>query len=210
MPACDTPGMISTEESRYYVWVGRRYRGVGEAVELGSWLGRSTFFIVTGLSRNRRFASRRLHVFDDFVWRSSWMDAYLPGTERPADGSSFRPLFDRFTTGIADRLTVSRQAIVSDHANAGVPPLAWEGGAVELLYVDCGRTLDVNEAWFRVFSPFFVPGRTLIIMQDWQTYKEQPAQAYNQTKLFTDGKADALELLHELRQGQLATFLWRG
>jgi hypothetical protein len=47
-------------------------------------------------------------------------------------------------------------------------------------------------------------------MQDWQLYKEQPPKWYNQTKEFTDSKGSALELVHELADGNAGTFLYRG
>jgi hypothetical protein len=46
-------------------------------------------------------------------------------------------------------------------------------------------------------------------MQDGQTHRETPVQPYNETKRFTDGKGAALELFHDLRAGQVGTFLWR-
>jgi hypothetical protein len=45
-------------------------------------------------------------------------------------------------------------------------------------------------------------------MQDWQLYKEMPPKPYNQTRAFTDGKGDALQVMHELAAGTLATFLY--
>ena len=45
---------------------------------------------------------------------------------------------------------------------------------------------------------------------DWQLYKEEPPQWYNQTKEFTDAKGGSLELLHELEDGNVGTFLYHG
>jgi len=47
------PGMILPEESRYYTYIGQFYSGRGAAVELGPWLGRSTFYIIEGLLGTR-------------------------------------------------------------------------------------------------------------------------------------------------------------
>jgi hypothetical protein len=47
-------------------------------------------------------------------------------------------------------------------------------------------------------------------MQDWQLYKEQPPQPWNQTKQFTDSKGAALELVHELRDGAVGAFRFHG
>jgi hypothetical protein len=204
------PGMISDQERRYYEWIGAAYTGAGELIELGPWLGRSTLHIVRGLMASPAFTGRRIVVVDDFVWRSSWMDAYYERGDRPGDGETFQPIFERYVAPIADLLDV-RRAKIADHGdNSYLEPLRWDEGPIEIAYIDCGRTFEVNEAWYRALEPAFIPGRTLLIMQDWQLYKELPPQPYNQTKEFTDSKGDALELLHEIVGGAIGTFLYRG
>jgi len=201
--------MISPEECKYYRWLGRFFTGAGAAVELGPWLGRSTLHIVAGLERSPGFRGRRLHVFDDFVWRSSWMDGYFTGTP-PADGACFQSLFERNLGSTVARVVVRRCRFGDAEHGEAAPPLTWTNGPIELLYIDCGRTYAVNQAWYETLAPSFVPGTTVVVMQDWQTYKEIPAQPYNETKRFTDAKGAALELIHELRGGQVGTFLFRG
>ncbi len=201
--------MISVEECKYYEWLGRFFTGIGDAVELGPWLGRSTVHIVRGLQRSRAFRGRKLHVIDDFIWRSSWMDGHYPEAP-PPDRASFRPLFEHHVQDVLAHVAVAEQRICETGENGHLPPLSWAAGPIEVAYIDCGRTRDVNEAWFAVLTPWFVPGQTLVVMQDWQTYRETPIQPYNETKRFTDGKGAALELIHELRAGQTGTFLWRG
>ena len=60
LPSCETPGMITEEETKYYYWLGQFFKGIGEAVELGCWLGRSTFFILGGLQRSPSFRGKKL------------------------------------------------------------------------------------------------------------------------------------------------------
>jgi len=218
------PGMISEEEKKYYKWLGQFYAGEGEIVELGPWLGCSTYYILQGLKQNSNFYNKKqLHVFDDFVWRSGWMDQSYSGNDCPKDHEDFKHLFDEFTAPVgefvlAKRSRLSTGELEEDYGDivnpydklSEIPPLQWEAVPVEILFVDVGRTIDVNEAWWRVFYPFFIPNRTLIIMQDWQVHKELPVKWYNQTKIFTDGKHQWLEILHELSNGGVATFLFKG
>jgi hypothetical protein len=205
--SCVSPSMLTDEERSYYQYVGRFYEGSGAVVELGPWLGCSTRHLLHGLRANPRFAGGRLYVFDAFVWHE-YMAVYYDGPARPAAGESFRALFDRFTEDVAAHMEVTAVRIADEPGNLHLPPLDWTRGPIEMCAIDCGRTLEVNEAWYAKLAPHFIPGRTLIMMQDWGTHDEVPERSYNQTKIFTDRHADALRPVHELAHGDLATFLY--
>jgi hypothetical protein len=209
-PVVSVPGMITEEEARYFYYIGRFYSGSGEVVELGPWLGRSTSFIAQGLRANLRFSGRQLWVFDDFVWRPDWMSQYYPEADQPSRHASFRHLFERYTADFKDILRVEQRRFTDYDGNEQVPLFHWSGAPVELLFVDCGRTLAANDAWYEALYPSFIPGRTLIVLQDWGTHKEVPRRWYNQMDEFVSRKGEALELVHELRKGSIATFLFRG
>jgi hypothetical protein len=215
VPSCPTPGMITEEEKRYYVYLGAFYSGAGHVLELGPWLGLSTFYILQGLKQGTNAEKLQLHIVDDFTWRSEWMDPYvdrfgLAPSLKPKHHESFLPLFEHFSAPIIDRLVIHTQRISTSAENAHLPEMSWKEGPIEICYVDCGRTIDANEGWYRVLRPWFIPGRTLIVMQDWQLHKEIPIKWYNQIKQFTDSKGDDLDLIHELCDGGVATFMYRG
>jgi hypothetical protein len=203
-----SPGMISTEEAQYYEYIGSFYEGVGRAVELGSWLGASTHHIVRGLRTNPNFANEKLHVFDDFVWRTSWMDQHVSHDERLPNHSSFLHLFEKYTKDIQDSISVHRVKITDYDGNEELPLLSWDHGQIELLYVDCGRTFEANQAWYNRLRSSFIPNRTLIMMQDWRLHRELPRKSYNQTLLFTESKGSELRQIHEVTDGGLSTFLF--
>jgi hypothetical protein len=206
---CDVPGMVAPEECRYYLYLGRFYAGLGEVVELGPWLGRSTHYICHGLEGSPHFTGRKLQVYDDFVWRAAWMDDYVVPSDRPGDHADFLGLFEQYAGPIADSIDVQKRKIVTYDGNDGVEQLEWDGRPIEIIYVDCGRTFKANEAWWQIFEPAFLPGRTLVVLQDWATHREVPIQWYNQIKTWVDSKGPALQLVHELRHGGIATFLYR-
>lgn len=209
------PGMLTPSERSYYGYVTQFYNGSGAIVELGPWLGLSTTLVVGGLEQNPHFrddTDAKIHVFDNFVWVSEWMNPFLRDSEltTPADGDSFEHLFDRVTQPVADRVAAKRRAIVSDLDHPEIEVLAWDGGPIQMIIVDCGRWLDVNNGWWSLLSPHFIQDETLIVMQDWQQYKTVPQPFWEQTKIFTDSKLGALDLVHELRDAGLATFVYRG
>jgi hypothetical protein len=203
------PGMISDEEAQYYEYIGKLYEGQGEVIELGPWLGKSTKYIIRGLIKNQSFAGKTLHVFDDFVWRTSWMDPYLPEKERLPNHANFRPLFEKFMHDELPLLNVTRARIADYDGNETLPRISWDHNKIEMIYIDCGRTVQANEGWFEVLSPNLISDVSLLIMQDWRLHRERPRRFYNQTNLFTAAHPE-LELIHEVQQGGLATFLFRG
>jgi hypothetical protein len=205
----DMPGMISDEEIQYYDYIGSIYEGRGEVIELGPWLGRSTRHIIQGLRENRNFIGKKLHVFDDFVWRPDWMDQYVSDSERLPKHADFRFLFDRYVQEISTDLDVTCGKIVDYDGNEFLPKIRWDQHRpVEMMYIDCGRTMQVNQSWFEIFSPSFVKDVTLLIMQDWRLHRERPRRSYNQTNYFTEAHPE-LELVHEVQTGGLAAFLFR-
>lgn len=105
------PGMISEEEKKYYTWLGQFYTGEGDIVELGPWLGCSTFYILEGLRQTPHFKGKKLHVYDDFVWRSGWMDQSYLGNDGPQDHEDFKYLFDKFTESVKDFIVVNRRRL---------------------------------------------------------------------------------------------------
>lgn len=210
LPACDTPGMITEEEARFYTWIGQFYSGQGEVVELGPWLGRSTFFIARALMDNPRFAGRRLQVFDDFVWRADWMDGYVEPADQLPNGADFQALFERFISPEADRIQPYKRKISEYPDNGHVEDLVWSGAPVEMMYVDCGRTFEQNQRWYKLFRDAFIPNRTLLLMQDWRLHREVPVRWFNQTREFTESHQQELRLLHEVSHGGLACFLYTG
>lgn len=206
------PGMLTTAEKAYYVHICKFYSNVGEVVELGSWLGLSTHYLLEGLAKNPHFGGRRLHVYDDFIWRSGWMDKWLEGTgiAPPAHHASFLPIFEKLLAPHRQKLNVTQGKLCDYDGNEGLPAIRWQGGPIELMIVDCGRSLVVNEAWWNAFLHGFIPNRTLIVMQDWQNFKRVPELFWENTKIFTDSKGDQLDLIHEVRNAGIATFIYRG
>lgn len=210
---CSIPGMLTLAEKRYYDYIPQFYRGEGAVVEIGTWLGMSTFHLVTGLRKNGAF-KEPLHCFDDYVWRATSQEKWLEGTDivAPGNNESFQPIFEDEITraGIRDDVQVHRMKLSEFDGNRDLPQFAWAGGPIEMLVVDCGRTLEVNEAWYSACESSFIPDRTLIVMQDWQQHKSVPEKPWENTKIFTDRKYDALEMIHEVRHAAIATFVYRG
>lgn len=208
---CPVPGMLTKSEKQYYQYITNFYSGEGAVVEVGTWLGMSTFYLVHALRQNPKFQGP-LYCFDDYVWRESmtkWISDH--DLQAPSLYESFLPLFeDGLSKSTIQADVVATVAKVADYfGNEEIPFIQWEKGPIELLIVDCGRTLEVNEGWFQALSPSFIPGRTLIVMQDWQNHKVVPERFWENTKIFTDAHANCLDMVHEVAGAGIATFLFK-
>lgn len=206
----DIPGMINDEERQYYKYIGQFYSGKGKIIELGPWLGNSTHFILKGLEVNPFFENQKLHVFDDFVWRSEWMNDKVKPEDILEHHQDFLFLFEKYTSDISEKIIVKKRRLNIYSGNESIEPLEWDGQPIEMMYVDCGRTIEVNDTWFKLFSKSFIPGVTMLVLEDWKTHLEVPVKWYNQIKLFVESKGPRLQLLHELKKGAIATFLFKG
>ncbi len=204
----DMPGMISREEIQYYHYIAKSYSGWGEVIELGPWFGHSTLHLVDAFSKNQKFDNKKLHVFDDFVWRSSWMDPHYADADRPNNHGDFKFIFERYAANILNNIQVYQGKFTNFDGNENLPQVKWVDKNIEIIIVDCGRTLDANNAWFNIFSKNFVPNKTIIVMQDWRQHRERPRLWYNQTLDFTMQHPN-FELIHEVQNGGIATFLYR-
>jgi hypothetical protein len=204
----NVPNMLSSEERQYIRWVGQFVAEEANVVELGPWLGQSTICAAAGLPK-----SADITVVDDFVWREQWMAEFVT-PEVSAEIGSFGDFSRLFEENIAahasDRdFDVRREKIVDYDGNSALPLFTWDDRPLDLVLADCGRTLTVNEAWYQSLRGGFVPGRTLLVMQDWRVHRESPWRWYNQTLLFTEAHADELELVHEVSDdGGLAAFVY--
>ena len=94
--------------------------------------------------------------------------------------------------------------------NESLERMSWDGRPVEMMIVDCGRTIEANESWWRVFVRSFIPHQTILVLQDWGTHRQVPIKFFNQLKFWIDSKGDQLRLVHELKDGGIGTFVYCG
>lgn len=220
------PSMISPEEEKYMWWVTSQLRGVGSVVEFGPWCGRSTMRLAQGMCAANRTSQQKLHVYDDFIWRTSWMDGLAQefGMKPLPNHSSFLDAFRQNLSAFEDLIephavklaedSVREQEASEDLAVAALydtmSPFSWDEGPIECVVADVGRTIAVNESWYHRVRDFLIPNETIVVLQDWGWCKEVPEHWYNQMHWWTQSKRDELRLIHELRNGATAAFLFCG
>lgn len=160
------PTMLCDETRGYYKWLARTFEGPGDIVELGSWMGSSTACLAEGLSQNQGRQGKTIHVFDSFIWLE-WMKTYTEDSELLAanicNGESFLEYFWRYAGPYRDFIQVHQAALKTETKQFALPALAWEGGEIGILVMDFAHDRASNEAMWRVFSPSFSRGSTIIV-----------------------------------------------
>ena len=208
-PSFKITGVLTREEIQYYHYITEFFTGEGEVVELGPWLGLSTHHLISSLTKNPNFNEKQLHVYDDFIWRSNWMDQHLNVKEElPGNYQDFFHLFTKSTHSIKEKIRVNKGKFSNAPGNEHIAQIEWLGSPIEMIIVDCGRTFKVNEGWYKIYSKYFIPGKTLIIMQDWRLHRQRPRKPFNQTLQFTEMHPE-LDMIHEICNGGTATFLYK-
>ncbi len=136
------------------------YTGAGRIVELGCWQGAVTLALARGVAANANgpWKTKPIESFDRFVWEP-WMTpiAERLGCPRVADGESFMPLAEAHIAPYAD-LVALRQKDLLEPVRASQP--------IEFLFVDAMKSWDLANAIVRSFFPRLIPGRSIVVHQD--------------------------------------------
>jgi hypothetical protein len=121
-------------------------------VEVGTWLGRSTVHLASGL-RDAGFGES-LWCFDRFIWDAQ--HARRTRLSLPV-GASFQAEFERNVRPIYPGVRVSA---------GDLKEIVWRGGPIEILVLDAPKRLREISAALAIFGPHLVPGLSLVVFQD--------------------------------------------
>jgi len=189
------PSMMSTHELSVLYWLARSYyRGDGIIVDAGLFLGASTNAFALGLRENPVFraGSRKpIHSYDRAIF-SRFMRKHMGGEKvkrligdwEPQDGEDYAARLRGFLAPHSD-LVEFHFGELSKTASASEP--------VEIAFYDCLKQVDGEHAAFTRFTPQYIPGRTIVIQQDY-FYDGGPEHRIRQER-----HAEHFELIDQFR-----------
>lgn len=192
--ATQIPNMLESDATRYYQWLGRTLQPAGEVVELGCWMGGSTACLASGLRQNPHYRTRKLHVFDRFIWRG-WMSQYSSDAAFGAmfrDGDCFLRAFRKYCEPFQDMLEVTQAVLPGDGADGRLPSVQWHDGPIGAFIVDHSDRYDPNVRAWDVFAPHFVPGKTIIVFNQYGNLRAE------ELRRFCRDRGHQLMPLHQL------------
>ncbi len=154
--ASAVPSMLSHEESQLYHWLGATSEGFGATIDLGAFAGGSAARLLSGLARSGK--PHHLHAYDRFTADAKARARHLsPGGVAMVEGDDILPLVKRLLQPWDGHLTLHHGDILAQR---------WSGAPIETLAIDAGKTPALTDHIARCFYPALVPGRSIVIHQD--------------------------------------------
>ena len=163
------PGMLGHHEASLLHNLARDYyRGYGEIVDAGSFLGASSWCFTKGVEENSSIGRKpgRIHAYDLFqVWSEpGGTDAQMAEWLRKAYGIEVAGY--ESTVGIYMQNLGALGRLVSVH-QGDILKQSWSGRPIELMFVDICKVRSIWQHVVRSFFPSLIPGVSLVIHQDW-------------------------------------------
>jgi hypothetical protein len=158
--ATGIPTMLSKNERRLLYGLARDYaRGDAAIVDAGCFLGGSTAALLAGVrDREERWAGPPVASYDLFRVEAYTMRKFFRNDPAVEVGDSFRDRFDANVAGFDLPHVVHEGDITS---------IGWDGGPIDVLFLDVLKSWEINDAVLRDFFPALVPGRSVIVHQDY-------------------------------------------
>lgn len=163
------PTMLTDEEGRLLHWLARDYAiGSGVICDLGCFAGGSTARLASGVDAAKR--KTQVHAFDHFTLTEEQKTRYLyPAGIARFKGRNMLPAVRQLLSPWQDLITF-RPGDITD--------AAWQGGPVEILFIDAAKTPATTDRIAQTFLPHLIPGHSIVIQQDYLHWRQPwvPAQ----------------------------------
>jgi hypothetical protein len=157
--ATGIPTMLSKLERRLLYSLGRDYGGEGAIVDAGSFLGGSTAALLAGVrDRPEPWTGPPVASYDLFQLDEYMVPKFFADDRSLQLGDSFRARFDA---------NVARFDVPHVVHEGDITKLGWSGGPIDVLFLDVLKSWEINDAVLRDFFPSLVPGRSVIVHQDY-------------------------------------------
>jgi predicted O-methyltransferase YrrM len=156
------PTMLTPEEGKMLCWLGEHYyQGQGAIADMGCFLGGSTVRLAGGLARSGR--PWKMYSYDRFTIDERLKQQYLYSAGRdPFEGQDMLHVFKEHIAPFAANIT-AYQGDVLESPRIEEP--------IEILFVDVAKSPELNAHIIDGFFRKLIPGRSIIVQQDYLFYK---------------------------------------
>jgi hypothetical protein len=157
--AVGIPTMLSKAERRLLYSLARDYAsGDAAIVDAGCFLGGSSAALLAGVrDRPTDWTGPPVHSYDLFRVEAFTIPKFFEKRSVRV-GDSFRRRYDTHLS----RFDLPHEVHEGDITQDG-----WDGGSIEVLFLDVLKSWQINDSVLRDFFPPLVPGRSVIVHQDY-------------------------------------------
>lgn len=160
------------------------YTGEGEIIDAGAFIGASAYAFAAGLNDNINISTdkknNRIHSYDFFKAMDDYTVDYIQNNlycKRDNQGNikciSFKVEKGYDYKEVFDFQTQKYSSYINTYSG-DVCQYKWEDSPIELLMIDVAKTLKINSHFIKYFFPALVPGKSILIQQDfhhpWHPY----------------------------------------
>jgi len=158
--AVGIPTMLSKMERRVLYSLARDLAtGDAAIVDAGSFLGGSTAALLAGVrDRTKPWTGPAVESYDLFQLDEYMVPKFFADDRSIRLGESFRSRFDAH---------VGRFDVPHVVHEGDITKIGWSGGPIDVLFLDVLKSWEINDAVLRDFFPSLVPGRSVIVHQDY-------------------------------------------
>jgi hypothetical protein len=152
--------MLSKTERKLLYGLACDYAAADAAiVDAGCFLGGSTAALLAGLrDRSEPWAGPPLESYDMFRVEDYTIRKFFGDDSSVRVGDSFRERFDA---------NVARFDVPQAVHEGDITEIGWSGGPIDVLFLDVLKSPEINDAVLHDFFPSLVPGRSVIVHQDY-------------------------------------------
>jgi len=152
--------MLTLRERQMLHWLARHYVcGKGRIVDGGCFLGGSTAALASGLAARSDGAWKKtIATFDLFRVEPYTLSKFANDFTDSRISESFLSDFEENIAPWSKHVQVF-EGDITKHG--------WTGERIELLFIDVAKTWRINDVLMSQFFPRLIPGRSVIIQQDY-------------------------------------------
>lgn len=208
------PTMLTSLEQQLYMWLtGEWAQGIGDVVDLGSFVGGSTARLALGWTAAGH--TGQIHAFDRFTAKELTKENQLYSKGIAAfEGTDILPLSQELLAPFAPQITFHKGQIEDQ---------TWHGTPIEIMTLDASKSPTSMDAMLEQFFPSLIPGASVIVQQDflhWRQpwipvqmellsdYFEPVAVVPDDTVLFLNTQAITPEAIAQARTAHLTDEEW--
>jgi hypothetical protein len=135
-------------------------------VELGTWLGAGTEQLALGVQTWKK--DIEIHTYDNFIIRGNEVDKAAKFGVTLYDGLDSLPLVKSWLKKMTAKIIFHKGEITKDK---------WNGRPISIYVDDACKYEKTFIPALRNFSPFFIPGKTILVLMDYWFYIRRPDDA---------------------------------